>query len=327
MNIEDIPPKYYVLDEFKFENGEVLENQKVEYITLGTPQYDDEGFITNAVIYFHGTSGNYGSIRRISEELGENRAFDTDKLFFISLSTLGTPGSCSPSTSNMGRNFPEYTIADMVNFNKQFIMECLNVKHLRGVIGNSMGGFEAVMWACMYPDDMDFLISLVSSYKVGGQNYVLSKLMYDVIVSDPNFECDENIDELKRSLIISSKAMYSFGLSRQFYMDQPVEDIAKYMDEFAYEDAQEDVFDAFYRCVASMNYDLTDCVENIKVKTLIIGIYEDQYFPPEFDAIPMHAKIKDSRLICYNSYLGHVGSSELSKIHNELEDFMSEFKY
>ena len=83
MNIEDIPPKYYVLDEFKFENGEVLENQKVEYITLGTPQYDDEGFITNAVIYFHGTSGNYGSIRRISEELGENRAFDTDKLFFI----------------------------------------------------------------------------------------------------------------------------------------------------------------------------------------------------------------------------------------------------
>ena len=33
MNIEDIPPKYYVLDEFKFENGEVLENQKVEYIT------------------------------------------------------------------------------------------------------------------------------------------------------------------------------------------------------------------------------------------------------------------------------------------------------
>ena len=100
-----------------------------------------------------------------------------------------------------------------------------------------MGGFEAVMWACMYPDDMDFLISLVSSYKVGGQNYVLSKLMYDVIVSDPNFECDENIDELKRSLIISSKAMYSFGLSRQFYMDQPVDDIAKYMDEFAYEDA------------------------------------------------------------------------------------------
>ena len=99
------------------------------------------------------------------------------------------------------------------------------------------------------------------------------------------------------------------------------------MDEFAYEDAQEDVFDAFYRCVASMNYDLTDCVENIKVKTLIIGIYEDQYFPPELDAIPMHAKIKDSRLICYNSYLGHVGSSELSKIHNELEDFMSEFKY
>ena len=59
MNIESISPEYYTLKEFKFNNGKVLENQTVEYMTMGTPQYDDEGHITNAIIYFHGTSGNY----------------------------------------------------------------------------------------------------------------------------------------------------------------------------------------------------------------------------------------------------------------------------
>ena len=50
MNIESISPEYYTLKEFKFNNGKVLENQTVEYMTMGTPQYDDEGHITNAII-------------------------------------------------------------------------------------------------------------------------------------------------------------------------------------------------------------------------------------------------------------------------------------
>lgn len=326
MDIEAISPEYYTLKEFEFSDGTILKNQTVEYMTVGTPEYDDEGHITNAIIYFHGTTGNYGSIKRISVALGENLPFDTNKFFFVSLSTLGTPGSSSPSTSNLGADYPEYTILDMVNFNKKFLKECLNIVSPLGLIGNSMGGFEAVTWAAVYPTDISFLISLVSSYKVGGQNYVIGKVMNDIITSDSDFNNKNVTSNLKRSLELSSKAMYSFGLSRQFYMDQSIEDIDKYMDEFAMEDSQENVLDAYYRNLASMHYDLTDIVSNITAKTLIIGIYEDQYFPPELDAIPMHALIKNSTLVCYNSYLGHVGSSQLNKISDELEEFMAFFK-
>jgi homoserine O-acetyltransferase len=59
---------------------------------------------------------------------------------------------------------------------------------------------------------------------------------------------------------------------------------------------------------------------------LIIAIYEDQYFPPELDAIPMHALIENSKLVCFNSYLGHVGSSQLYKITDEVESFMASHK-
>lgn len=326
MDIESIEAKYYNLDEFEFLNGTVLKNQPVEYITLGTPLYDDEGHISNAVVYFHGTSGNYGSIKRISKVLGSNMAFDTDKFFFVSLSTLGTPGSSSPSTSGLNGDYPEYGILDMVNFNKKFLRDSLNIVHPKGLIGNSMGGFEALCWAAVYPDDMDFVISLVSSYKVGGQNYTLSKVMNDIIESDPDFNNSNPKGNLKRALMLSSKAMYSFGLSRQFYMDQSIEDINKYMDEFALEDSDEDVLDAYYRNKASMYYDLTSIISDIRADTLIIGIYEDQYFPPELDAIPMNKLIKNSKLILYNSYLGHVGSSELNKINDELEEFMFKYK-
>lgn len=326
MDIESIEAKYYILKEFEFLNGSVLENQKVEYLTLGTPQYDEQGHITNAVVYFHGTSGDYGSIKRISSALGKDMPFDTDKLFFVSLSTLGTPGSSCPSVSGLGHNYPEYGILDMVNFNRKFLEDALNIVHPRGLIGNSMGGFEAVCWAAVYPDTIDFLISLVSSYRVGGQNYILAKLMNDIIVSDPDFNNKDVKSDMNRALQLSSKAMYSFGLSRQFYMDQSIEDINRYMDEFALEDSEEDILDAYYRNIATLNYDLTSIVGNITADTLIIAIYEDQYFPPELDAIPMHALIKDSKLVCYNSYLGHVGSSQLYKITDELESFMMNHK-
>ena len=323
MEIESINPEYYALDNFTFINGTTLENLTVEYLTFGTPSYDEEGNINNAIIYFHGTSGNYASIKRISEAVGKGLPFDTDKFFFVSLSTLGTPGTNSPSTSKLFNKYPEYTVLDMVNFNKKFLKQALKIKKPLGLIGNSMGGFEALTWASKYPDDIEFLISLVSSYKVGGQNYILGKVMNDIIETDSNFNNPDK--ELKRSLKLSSKAMYSFGLSRQYYMDLSKEEINNFMDEFAVEDSEENVYDAYYRNKASINYDLSNEVSNITARTLIIAIYEDQYFPPELDAIPMNGLINDSKLIIYNSYIGHIGSSQLNKIQDELAEFMSQF--
>lgn len=324
MQIESINPKYYNLKEFTFTNGTTLNDLSVEYLTLGTPEYDENNNITNAIIYFHGTTGNYASIKRISDVLGKNLPFDTDKFFFVSLSTLGTPGSSSPSTSELYNKYPEYNVLDMVNFNRKFLSEALRIKKPLGLIGNSMGGFEALTWASIYPETISFLVSLVSSYKVGGQNYILGKVMNDIIESDPDF--NKTGKELKRSLKLSSKSMYSFGLSRQYYMDLTKEEIDNFMNEFAEEDSEENVYDAYFRNKSSIKYDLTNEVSNIRVPTLIIGIYEDQYFPPDLDAIPMSALINNSKLVLFNSYIGHIGSSQLTKIIDELEEFLTPFK-
>ena len=330
-DVESLEAEYFTLKEFKFKNGETLNDAKVEYISFGTPLYDENGIIKNALVYFHGSSGSCYSVRRISEYIGSGDLFDSDKFFFISLSALGCPNSSSPSTTGLKNKFPEYDVDDMVNFQKQFLEERFGIKHVKGLIGNSMGGFEVLTWGCLYPDSVDFIISLVSSFKVGGHNYALSKIMNNILESDPDYNGgDYEIpisDSLKRSLKLSSDAMYCYGLSREEYRNNMTnQEIEDAMAEFAEESLEEDVNDLIYMNSSSMDYDLTDRLKDISAKVLIIAINQDQYFPPNLDAIPMSKMIKNSKLVIFDSCMGHVGSSELYKIEEDLEEFLSEFK-
>src|SRR5256885_5428505 len=47
----------YVAKDFKFPSGETLAGVKLHYRTLGTPQRDAQGRVTNAVLILHGTGG------------------------------------------------------------------------------------------------------------------------------------------------------------------------------------------------------------------------------------------------------------------------------
>lgn len=70
--IEDSKLGYrkHVLDEFEFENGQVLRDVEVEYTTRGTPIYDGDGNVTNAVIYCHRFNGNCLSIEDLHQLVG-----------------------------------------------------------------------------------------------------------------------------------------------------------------------------------------------------------------------------------------------------------------
>jgi homoserine O-acetyltransferase len=46
-----------ILKDFTFANGEKLPELKIHYTTLGTPQRDKKGNVTNAVMILHGTGG------------------------------------------------------------------------------------------------------------------------------------------------------------------------------------------------------------------------------------------------------------------------------
>ena len=317
--------EYYNLDKFEFTNGKVIEDAKVEYLTGGTPEYDEDGKITNAIVYCHGSGGNYGSIRKLQDLTYPGGPFDRNKFFFISISGLGSPESCSPSTTELFYEFPSYLVEDMVNFQKQFLEEKFNITHLKGVMGNSMGGFVALTWGVMYPDAMDFIITMVSSYKTAGHNYILSKVANEIITSDPNFGVEGYHESLSRTLRLATQVTYSYGYSKEKYRSMNNYELDVAVDDFGDQGLFGDIYDVQFQNKALLEYNIEDQLDKIKADVLIIAINQDQYFPPELDGIPLSKLIKNSQLVIFDSELGHVGTNELIKIEDDLKQFLSKF--
>lgn len=313
------------MDSFDFEDGTRLEDVKVEYMTFGTPLYDEEGFIKNAILYCHGSLGNFSSMKKIIPLSDDDAPFDKSKYFFISLSALGSPGSCSPSTTNLKNKFPKYSINDVANFQKQFLAEKFNINHLLGVIGVSMGGFVGLTLAIEYPDLADFIICGVSSYKVAGHDFILSKFVNEIIESDPDYNKGDLTYSLIRTLRLASLAEYNFGLSKEALREMSNEELSADFEDFGNESLQTDIHDLKYCNDACMDYDVESKLDKIKSKVLIVSCKQDPHFPPELDAIPMSEMIEDSQLIIMDSQLGHLCFNELEIISSELKEFMGEF--
>ena len=269
------------MDSFKFHNGEVLKDVKVEYMTYGTPKYDENGLINNAILYCSGSLGSFEGINKILPLTFQNCPFDGDKYFFISLTALGSSGSCSPSQTGLKNKFPKYTMADVVNFQKQFLAEKFNIGHVLGLIGNSMGGFVGLTQAIEYPDFQDFIICGVSSYKVAGHDFILSRFVDEIIESDPDYAKGELTYSLIRTLRIACLAEFNFGLSKEALRSKTNDELAMEFEEFGNEMIETDIYDLKYCNAASMNFNVEDDLDKIKSKVLIISCKQDPHFPPE----------------------------------------------
>lgn len=313
------------MDSFEFETGEVLNDVTVEYMTFGTPIYDENGNIKNAIIYCHGSLGNYSSLKKIAPLANENGPFDENKYFFICLSALGSPGSCSPSSTDLKNKFPKYSIKDVANFQKKFLAEKFSIHHILGMIGNSMGGFVCLTSAINFPDFADFIICGVSSYKVAGHDFILSKFVNEIIESDPDYNRGELTYSLIRTLRIASLAEFNFGLSKEALRQMSNLELSEEFENFGNESIETDIYDLKYCNEACMNFDVENDLDKVKSKTLIIASKQDPHFPPELDAIPMSKMIESSQMIIMDSDLGHLCFNELETISDDLNEFMENF--
>ena len=310
------------MDSFEFENGEMIRDTVVEYMTFGTPKYDENGAIVNAIVYCSGSLGTFAGINKILPLTEKGDAFDGEKYFFISMSALGAPGSCSPSTTDLKNKFPKYSLVDVVNFQKQFLAEKFGIDHILGLIGNSMGGFIGLTQAILYPEFQDFIICGVSSYKVAGHDYILSKFVDEIITSDPDYAKGEMTYSLIRTLRLANLAEFNFGLSKEALRAMSNEELAFEFETFGNEMLEIDIYDLKYCNESCMNFDVEDKLDKINSKVLIISCKQDPHFPPELDGIPMSQMIENSQLIVMDSELGHLCFNELETISDELKEFM-----
>lgn len=315
-------PEYFNLKNFKFKSQFILPELKIEYASFGTKEIDENGNLTNGIIYLHGSSGDYSSVKRIKDITGPGKPIDTEKYYIICPTALGSPGSSCPSNSGLGHYFPKYTIKDMVNAIYLFLKECFNIEHLKGVIGTSMGGFQALEWAVGYPEFMDFVMLITTSHEVKGKNFAISSIMNTIIRDDPKYNGGEYEKNPKLGPENANMFLYLFGFSDEYYKECSDEEVLESIEVMKEEGFKTDANDIIWRNDATISYNVISRLPNIKARTLIIGVNQDLYFPPQTDTIPMSKLINGSTLFLYDSILGHLGSSEIIKAERVIKEFL-----
>src|SRR5215470_16868888 len=131
----------FIIKDYRFASGETLPELRIHYTTLGTAKRNAAGEIVNAVLLLHGTSGtgkNWLMPSLADELFAAGQPLDASKTFIVMPDGIGRGGSSKPS-DGLRAKFPHYRYADIINAQHRLLTEHLGIKHLRLVLGSSMG--------------------------------------------------------------------------------------------------------------------------------------------------------------------------------------------
>jgi homoserine O-acetyltransferase len=147
----------WVARDFRFHTGEAMPELRLHYRTIGNSSGEP-------VLILHGTGGSGASMLTSAfagELFGADQPLDTSRYFVILPDAIGTGKSSKPS-DGLRMKFPKHDYDDMVEAQYRLVTEGLGIRHLRLVLGNSMGGMHTWLWGGRYPDAMDILVPMAS---------------------------------------------------------------------------------------------------------------------------------------------------------------------
>lgn len=316
----------HVMDSFEFESGRVLENVNVDYVTRGIPKYDEDGNIVNAIIYSSTIIGGRAILPKYHNSI-KKFDFDVDEYFFITILSLGTPGSCSPSSTGLKSDFPKYTIKDCVNFKRQFLAEKFNIKKIFGIIGEGIGGFGVFQWACDYPDEMNFIIILNSPYKIYGYFYATLKSLESLLDSSDDLYENNYSSSLSLLSVTVLRVMFMSYFPRNIIENLNNDELDALMDDYVDASLFMDIHDFKSRNDCILSYDVEDKLHNIKAKSLILGTKGYLFYYPEKDLLPLENLIKGSRVRIFETIKeNYYDDLDNSDIIREIISFLYQFK-
>lgn len=314
----------HVMDSFEFEYGRVLNDVEVEYFTFGIPKYDEDGYITNAILFSSTFRGIYSFLTGMHGYILENGNLD-DEFYFIMINSLGTPDSCSPSSTGLNDDFPKYTVKDQVNFRRQFLFEKFKIKKILGLIGEGIGAFQFLTWACEYPDEMRFLIIVNSAANVSGYRFILSKTFESIIDAADN--CNDDYGVSKNNAVVAINALlFAHSSSKLAFNKLDNDEITIIFEDFADECFFRDIYDFKFRNECDMDFDVIDKLQDIEAKSLFIGT-NTNYFYSEYDMIPFKELVKDSEVLIESTDQSdyHFKQGDYKSVGDKIISFLNQF--
>jgi homoserine O-acetyltransferase len=281
----------FVLKDFRFASGESLPELRLHYRTIGKL---DRG-ARNAVLITHGTGGSGAQFLRpefAGELFRDGGELDPARYFIILPDGIGHGQSSKPS-DGLHAQFPRYGYVDMITAQYRLITEGLGVKHLRLVMGTSMGGMHTWLWGQRYPDAMDALLPLASlPSQISGRNRAWRRIAIDAIRLDPQWR-DGNYHAQPQGLRTAQQMLFLMGsnpLLRQQQMPDLAHSDAVFDATVAESMRNADANDVLYQLEASRDYDPAPGLEKIRAPLLAINFADDLINPPELGILEREIK-------------------------------------
>ncbi len=269
----------FVAKDFRFHTGQVMPEMRVHYVTLGNPAGEP-------VLVLHGTGGTGAGLLSATfggELFGPGQALDASRYFVILPDAIGTGGSSKPS-DGLRTRFPEYDYADMVEAQYRLVTEGLGLKHLRLVLGNSMGGMEVWTWGVTHPGFMDALVPMASQpTAMAARNWMMRKLLIENVRQDPEYKGGDY--QVQPSSLRLVNALFGVATNGGTLALQAKGDTHAKADAFVAarlaDKPPADANDFIYQWNASFDYDPQAQLGRITAPVLAINSADDERNPPE----------------------------------------------
>ena len=302
-----VPPKEgdFVARDFKFADGESLPEIRMHYTTIGTPQRDAAGQVTNAVLILHGTNRKGGVFLVPSFAgvlFGQGQLLDASRYYLILPDQLGAGlGKSTKPSDGLRAKFPHYDYADMIGAVRLMLRDGLKVDHLRLLVGTSMGCMQGFMWAESHSEDIDamMLLSCLPT-QVAGRNRMVRKLMIDDVRLDPGYKGGNYTEQpyglraaLGHLLVVASAPT----LWQTEYPTAAAAD--KFVNDYITENLKTtDANDFVYQYDASRNYDPQADLGKIRARVMLVNTMDDFWNPGEMHVAENEMpKVKNSHFV------------------------------
>ena len=270
----------WIAKDFKFHTGEVMPELRLHYTTVGEPS----GI---PVVVLHGSGGSANSMLTpgfAGNLFGPGQPLDAAKHYIIIPDGVGHGKSSKPS-DGLKAKFPQYDYADMVDAQHRLLAEGLGIKHVRLIIGNSMGGMQVWLWGEKHPGFMDALVPMAAQpTAMAARNWMLRRMMLETIRRDPGYNNGNYTTQPKSMAVaITFFGIATSGGTLRTQNAAPTREKADKIvdDPVSPRPVTADANDFLWAWGSSGDYDAAPNLDRIEASLLAINAADDERNPPE----------------------------------------------
>ena len=264
------------------------------------------------------------------ELFGPGQPLDATKYYIVIPDALGHGNSAKPS-DGLKTKFAQYDYADMVDAQYRLLSEGLGIRHVRLIIGNSMGGMDVWLWGEKYPDYVDALVPMASQpTAMSSRNWMLRRMMLETIRNDPDYN-NGNYTTQPRFMKIASVffGIATAGGTLNYQKLAPTREIAdKLVDVRLAGPITADANDFLWQWGSSADYDAAPGLEKIEASVLAINAADDERNPPETGLMTQAVKrVKNGKLyliLASDETSGHLTTGNAKFYKKELQKLLEE---